>query len=254
MAPSRRSLSQWRHAGHSRRARGARRRDDPGRLRGVRGPRGRLRSPVAPARADAVLADRADRVPAPAWPSRGLVAGRRGRGVRLQHCAGGRVPAAGGGALGEHLLGHGRDRAAVSLVRRRRPGRRGRPSRAVPVRPARTRLRARRHLGGGAGRIPAPADRGGQPGRHLLGRRSLRQPDAGPVPGPLRAGPGAAGRRRRGRVPHQSGLGGDRRGALALRYRRTDGTPRRQIRWLPSSTPRWSRRWSAAGPGCAPRR
>ena len=227
MAPSRRSLPQWRHAGHSRRARGARRRDAPVRLRGVRGPRRRLRSPVAPARADSVLADRADRVPAPAWPSRGLVAGRRGRGVRLQHCAGGRVPAAGGAALGEHLLGHRRDRAAVSLVRRRRPGRRCRPGRAVPFRSARTRLRARRHLDGGAGRLPAAAPPGGQPGRHLVGRRPGRQRGADRVPGPSCAGPGAAGRSRGGRVPHQSGLdahrGGPARAALPA-YRRGPAT------------------------------
>ena len=213
MAPSPRSLPQWRHAGHSRRVRGARGRGDPGRLRGVGGPGRRSGSHLAPARAVAVLADRAGRVPATAPPPGGLVAGRRGRRVRLRRGARGRVPAAGREPLGGHLLDHRRDRPAASVVRCRRPGRGRRPGRPVPVRPARTRLRARRHLGGGAGRIPAPADRGGQPGRHLLGRRSLRQPDAGPVPGPLRAGPGAAGRRRRGRVPHQSGLGGDRRGA-----------------------------------------
>ena len=116
-------------------------------------------------------------------------------------------------SLGHQLIDHRRDRAAAPVGRRGRPGRRRRPDRPVPVRPARTRLRARRHLGGGPGRLPAPAARGGQPGRHRLGRRSVRQPDAGPVPGRLRAGPGAAGRGRRGRVPDQSGLGDDRRRA-----------------------------------------
>ena len=44
MVLSRRSLAQWRHAGHNRRARGARRRGDPRRLRGFRGQRRQLRS------------------------------------------------------------------------------------------------------------------------------------------------------------------------------------------------------------------
>ena len=70
MVFSRRSLAQWRHAGHNRRARGARRRGDPRRVRGVRGPRGRPRGRLAPGRAPAVLGDRPGRIPAPARTNR----------------------------------------------------------------------------------------------------------------------------------------------------------------------------------------
>ena len=134
--------------------------------------------------------------------------------------------------LGGHLLGDRGDRAAGALVRRGRPGGRRRPVRPVPVRAARTRLRTRRHLDGGAGRFPAPAARGGQRGQHRAGRRP---PDSVP-PVVYRAL----------WVPALAPLGGPAEAAyrtfpawpvigvvlLALRYRRTDGAQRRKIRWL----------------------
>ena len=213
MALSRRSLAQWRHAGHNRRAGGARWRGDPRRLRRVRRHRRRLGGLLAPDRAHVVPGARRGRVPAPAGEPDGLVAGRRRRRVRLRRGARGRVPADGREPLGGYRLGDRGDRAAGALARRGRPGGRRRPVRLVPVRAARTRLRTRRHLDGGAGGFPAPAARGGQRGQHRAGRRTPGQRATGLVPRLVGACPGAAGRSRRGGVPHLPGLAGDRGGA-----------------------------------------
>ena len=121
MALSSQLLAQWRHAGHNRRACGARWRGDPRRLRGVRRHRRQLRSRLARGRAPVVLGDRPGRIPAPAGEPGGLVAGRRRRRVRLRRGARGRVPADGREPLGGDLLDHRGDRAAGALARRGRP-------------------------------------------------------------------------------------------------------------------------------------